>query len=537
MIRFFRQPFVCCLRTGRSFAFGGLLISPIATASALPATVTLGNLSQTYDGSAKIPDVATLPIGLPSQIVYRNLSPNAPPPVSEVVYNDCPNPLALSYLSYSFHGQSLTALGNYIQLGATARKIESCDTILVTWAKASDWPALAAANPAGYYHPITLFIYEVKSTNDLVFRTEATQSVLVPWKPIINPDGSPNNNNGFAFQANIPFPSGIILPERVLVMVSYNTQAAGFSPTGSDGPYNSLNVALKNTYNIAPVGADVNADLVLQIRNGIWYYPSSGWTATSAPMVRLNASSEETITLPTNAATWRATARVSNADYDGTANAILTIQPAVATVTLDHLTQVADGTPKSVAVSTSPPNLPWLTTYGGSTSLPTAIGKYAVHTVITDPNYQGLADGELWLGNNFQSWISPWVVSGSIPASAVGGNEDPDQDSISNLMEYALALNPSTANHGLPDLGLPRADYSSGQLSIIYRKNLTATDLNYQVEVAVEPGNMESWFPAISTSEVLATEGSVQTIRTTLQAPTTDPRHFLRLKVTRQGSP
>lgn len=520
-----------------SLSLAGLFFTPLLTAAGIPATVTLGNLEQTYDGNPKVPSVHTFPLPLQTQVVYHNLDADAPAPESEVIYNDTPEPLSLSYMSYSFNAQNLSALGNYVQLGGAARKIESCDTILVTWVKASEWPELAAENPAGYYHPVTITIYEVKSSNELIFRTEATQNVLVPWKPLTKPDGSVYNKNGYAFRAHIPFPDGIILPERVMVMVSYNTQTTGFSPTGSPGPYNSLNVATKDTNNVVPMGHDVEPDVVLQVRNNLWLYPSLGWTTTSVPMIRLNASTEETITPPTGAGTWKATARVSNADYSGTASSIFTVQRAAATVSLDQLTQVADNQPKSVSITTNPPNLALVTTFDNSPTLPISVGKYAVHTEISDPNYQGQADAVFWLGNNLESWISPWVNNGSIPASSVGGSEDPDQDSISNLMEYAFALDPSNANHELPDLGLPRADFSSGRFSLIFRKNLTATDLEYQVEVASDSGNMESWLPAVTEDEVISTEGPVQTIRATLQSEAADPRHFLRLKVTRQNSP
>lgn len=528
---------ICKLTFGLCAA--ACFFAPQVSAAGTPATVTLGNLVQTYDGTPKIVSVATQPANLPVQLVYRNLSPTAPTSVSQVVYNDTPNPLALSYLSYSFAAQQLSALGNLVQLAGTARKLESCEVILVNYGqKASDWPALAAANPVGYFHPITITIYEVSSTNQLVFRTEATQNILIPWRPLIQANGNPwpPAYNGYAFRATIPFANGITLPERVLVMVSYNTQNNGFAPIGTPGPYDSLNVAQKTTTGVVPVGTDVDPDVVLQVKNGTWFYPSTGWTTTSAPLLRLNALSTETITPPTNAGPWQASARVSNADYLGTASSLFTIQPAVASVVLSNLSQTVDGNPKSVTVTTNPPNLAVNVTYNGSPSPPIAPGTYAVHAVIANPNYLGIADGQLsLLGQTFNSWITPWVTNLQIPGSGTGSNDDPDQDSITNLLEYALALDPSMANHGLPDFGLPHLDYSSSQLSLVFRKNLAATDLEFQVESSTLLDGPEGWSPAATTNEIVATVGLAQIIRASLTIPPNQPQLFLRLRVKHQN--
>ena len=159
----------------------------------------------------------------------------------------------------------------------------------------------------------------------------------------------------------------------------------------------------------------------------------------------------------------------------------------------------------------------------------------SVQAQITNPNYLGSANGQLSLiGHNLSSWLSPWVVNNQIPANATGSNDDPDLDSIPNLLEYALALDPSTSNHGLSNSGMPEAQYSSGQLSLIYRKNLAATDLEFQVESTTQPGTPENWLPAVTTNEVISTIGVVQTIRASIPTLPGDLRRFVRLKVTLQ---
>ncbi len=517
-----------------------------------PATVTLSNLVQTYTGTPKNPTVTTTPANLPTQVTYRDLSPTAPAPVSEVVYNDSPDPLELSYSSAGFAAGQLSALGNLVQIAGTARKLESCEVILVTWAKAANYTTWIAANPSlatseGWFHPITISLFEINSANQPVFLTGETQNILIPWRPLTKPDGSPYPFNGYAFRATIPFPDGATLPERVMVVVSFRTQSYGFDPNtfqpssiGIPGPYNELNVAYQTSLNVAAVGNDVDPNIGLLVKAGAWQYPATiPNPAVRYPMVRIRALSTATITAPVNVGSWQASARVTNPSFPGSASNTLTIQPATATIQLDNLTQIFDGSPKPVTIVTDPPNLATSVTYNLSSTPPSALGTYTVQVQTIDPNCLfTTASGELSLiGHSLASWLNPWVLNNQIPASATGDDEDPDQDAIPNLVEYALGLDPSTANHGLPNQGTPQPQYSPGQISLVYRKNLSATDLNFQVELASELGGIESWLPAIATEEVLTTVGPVQTIRASMTLAPNDSRRFMRLKIVRQTSP
>lgn len=515
-----------------------------------PATVTLSNLVQVYSGAPKTPAVDTIPAGLPTQITFRNLSPSAPASVSEVVYNDSPNPLELSYGSAAFAANQLSALGNLVQVAGNARKLESCEVILVTWARAANYTAWIAANPAlanseGWFHPITISLFEVTPSNQLVLLTGQTQNILIPWRPVTNPDGTPYLPNGHALRANVAFPNGATLPERVMVVVSFRTQSYGFDPTtfqpsaiGTAGPYNELNVAYNTLTNVVTVGTDVDPTIGLQVKAGAWQYPAT-IVGPRFPMIRIRALSTESIQQPTNAGLWRASARITNPTYIGSDSEDFTIQPATATIQLGNLTQIIDGFPKPVTVVTNPAGIVPNVTYGSSPTPPSAIGTYPVQAQINNPNYIPVAaNGELRLiGHSLASWLDPWVIDDRIPAGAIGDDDDPDQDSLSNLLEYAFALNPSTANHALPDLGTPRVERTPGQVSLVYRKNLAATDLSYHVESANQLGGIEGWSQAAVTEESLTTVGIVQTIRASMPVAPGDASRFMRLKVTRQASP
>jgi DNA/RNA endonuclease G (NUC1) len=98
---------------------------------------------------------------------------------------------------------------------------------------------------------------------------------------------------------------------------------------------------------------------------------------------------------PTTAGSYTVVAAVDDANYAGTATGTLTIAKAQASVMLGQLSQVYDGSPKSVSVASSPAGLLTATTYNGSAVPPTNAGTYAVVSTVVDPNYTGSASGTL----------------------------------------------------------------------------------------------------------------------------------------------
>ncbi|MEI6396055.1 MAG: MBG domain-containing protein, partial [Verrucomicrobiota bacterium] len=92
---------------------------------------------------------------------------------------------------------------------------------------------------------------------------------------------------------------------------------------------------------------------------------------------------------PTNAGSYTVVGTITDPSYYGGATNTLVIAPAAATVTLSNLSQIYDGTAKSVSVTTDPPDLAVSVTYNGSASAPTNAGSYAVIAIVTDPNYCG----------------------------------------------------------------------------------------------------------------------------------------------------
>lgn len=116
---------------------------------------------------------------------------------------------------------------------------------------------------------------------------------------------------------------------------------------------------------------------------------------TDPPNLATRVTYNGSETLPVNAGSYEVVATIVEPGYSGTVTGTLVIAKAPATVTLGNLTQTANGTARTVTVTTNPPGLPVTITYNGSPTAPSAPGTYEVVATVNDPNYQGSATGTL----------------------------------------------------------------------------------------------------------------------------------------------
>ncbi len=86
-------------------------------------------------------------------------------------------------------------------------------------------------------------------------------------------------------------------------------------------------------------------------------------------------------------------ATINDPNYTGSATAELEISNATAQIIFDEesLTQVYDGSPKEVLISSIPEGLDAVIEYNGSTTPPTEVGEYSVVATVSDPNYTATA--------------------------------------------------------------------------------------------------------------------------------------------------
>ncbi len=121
------------------------------------------------------------------------------------------------------------------------------------------------------------------------------------------------------------------------------------------------------------------------------------------------------------------------------------------------------------------------------------------------------------------------------PATA-GEHADPDGDGIDNLLEYALNLNPNLpansggapGRNGLPGIETPDENH----IALVYRRNISATDIAYVVEESDDLGLSDPWSAAPVAETILSDDGETRIIRATIPRNGA-PGKFLRLKVTK----
>lgn len=278
-------------------------------------------ISTIYDGSPKAIDPVTLPSGAATQIRYRLADQTAPDPVPQLAFQNGPNTLANSYSSIGLQANGYWSMGKSIGLAGTARKLHSCDVTLVTWAQyntvvnygylnwANDNPGLVVpppdinnmtpGNTGGWYHPITLAIYDYDDdAQTWKCLAEKTVTTLIPWRPMKLANGNNYTNNGYAFRVPFTFPDGIILPDDVFVSVGFNTNTHGRQPIKAAGPYEALNVAHPGSVS---AGTDYYPGYIFYEKDWDWWSPNS----LGGPMLRLwTVPTNETQTPPVNVGTY-----------------------------------------------------------------------------------------------------------------------------------------------------------------------------------------------------------------------------------------
>ncbi len=121
---------------------------------------------------------------------------------------------------------------------------------------------------------------------------------------------------------------------------------------------------------------------------------------------------------------------------------------------------------------------------------------------------------------SFASWINTYPTLTDRTASG-----DPDNDGITNLMEYFMGLNPSLADASATQKSL----VTSTGFSLTYRRAKTITGLSWAVEFSnTLPATLWS---TTGVTETIVDKGTYHEVTATAPRSSTDPRKFLRLRV------
>jgi hypothetical protein len=357
------------------------------------ASVTLGSLSVTYDGTPKSASATTTPGGLTVGFTYDGFATvptNAGNYAVVGTINDtnyqgsAGGTLVIGKATATVSLDGLSATYNGSPKSATATTIPAGLTVGFTY----NGSATAPTNAGSYavIGTINHANYQGSASGSLVIAKASATATL--------------GNLSATYDGSAKAVTATTTPVGLTVNFTYNGSATAPTDAGSYavvGTINDNNYAgsASGTLVIAKATATVTLGSLSATYNGS---PRSATATTSPVSLPVDLTYNGSATAPTNAGSYAVVGTINHANYQGSASATLVIDKGTATVTLGNLSVTYDGNAKSATATTNPVSLPVAFTYDGSPTAPTNAGSYAVVGTINHANYQGSATGTLVIG-------------------------------------------------------------------------------------------------------------------------------------------
>ena len=409
------------------------------------ASVTLSNLSQTYNGSAKTATVTTDPAGLATLVSYNG---SYAAPSNAGSYAVVATVTASGYVGSATGTLTIAKAAAGVTLGNLSQTYDG--TPRAAFATCVPAVAYALTYDGSSTAPTAAGTYEVVATvTNANYQGGATGTLIVA-KALADVafDGLTAYYDGTAQNAAVS-----TLPNGLAVDLTY---AGSASPPAAVGSYAVTGVVRDANY------AGTNAD-VFTIAKGLASVTLTGLaqtydgtaknagTTTEPAGLTANLTYDGSATAPTAAGSYAVTGIVSDANYAGSATGVLTIAKAAATVSLSDLYYVYDGYSKSATVTTAPAGLTATVTYDGSGTLPVQTGSYAVVATIAEANYQGAATGTLTIAAEGQDPFMLWLQEQALDPqdSRYDETADDDGDGMTTYQEYVADTAPDSSNQVL----------------------------------------------------------------------------------------
>jgi hypothetical protein len=365
--------------------WGGTVVAP------LPASVSLGDLQQTYSGNPLAVTVVTNPAGLPVAVTY---DASAVVPVNAgsyavvatvsdpayvgsasgtLVINPAPAAVTLGNLIHTYDGSAKSAAVATSPTGvATTVTYDGGAALPVNAGTYSVVATVAGANYSGPAATGTLTIAPAAAEVSLGALTQVYSGSPLAATATTNPGG-------------------------LAVQLTYNGSATAPTNAGSYAVVATINEvnytgSASGTLVIGKAGAAVTLSNLASVYSGS---PSVATATTNPAGLSLQFTYDGSAAAPVNAGSYAVVATIADPNYSGAANGTLVIGKAGADVTLGELAQVYDGSARAVTATTAPADLGVQFTYDGSAAAPVNAGSYAVVATVTDANYTGSAAGTL----------------------------------------------------------------------------------------------------------------------------------------------
>lgn len=439
------------------------------------ATVTLGSLSATFDGSAKSATASTTPAGLAVVITYNDSSTTAP-----------------------------TNAGSY--------------------------PVVATINETAYTGSASGTLVIAKADQTITFAGPGDQTLGGSPIALIGSSSPPWN-----LPLTYTLDSGpATLTGNTLTLTGTGTVTV----TASQGGNANINAATSVTrsFIVTAPTATVTLGSLTATYDGT---PKAATATTEPGDLIVTFTYDNLSTAPTNVGSYTVVGTVVDTTYAGSASGTLVIAKANQTITFNapadrefstatiNLSATAgSGLPVSFAVLSGPASV------DGTTLTLTGAGTVNLQaTQGGDANYNAApsVNRSFTVTPNFESWRRANFNSGELADSNISGpNAIVSGDGLTNLLKYALGLDP----HVAVSSGLPEGSSTATDWVFTYTRPTSTTDLTYEVESTSDFATWSTVVPLLA-----STDGGTSTWRATVTKASAPTKLFFRLKVTRNLAP
>jgi hypothetical protein len=379
------------------------------------ASLTLSNLSQTYDGDPKPITVTTNPVGIGVVAVTYNGSGTVPSAAGSYSIN-----ATLTNANYTASPATGTLvisnnaanifITNYSNLVYTASPQIPTVTSSYTYSITYNGSGTAPTN-VGSYQTIATINDGVHIGADTVTMTIIKATPTILWS---NPSDITYGTSlsGTQLNATTAIAGSFVYSPASGTILNAGTQilSVAFTPTDAAN-YNPVPVTT-STIVVNKASATLNVSNTTQVYDGT--QKSVTVTTTPSGLTSIEVTYNGSLTPPSAVGTYQVISTLTNSNYTATPDtSTLTISATSAAISISNLNQTYTGSALPATVSTNPTGLSYTVTYNGSATVPINAGSYTVIATLTGGTFTGADTATLVINKSTPVivWSTPTSIT------------------------------------------------------------------------------------------------------------------------------